>query len=1543
MASSRRHSRSSGRSQGRKTSRKLNVKLVVLILALPVLFVIAGVVVAVLLRGGEGIERLTRRRDPSYYQEKGDALMAEGEYDMAVRQYEAAAELDTSNSEAILRIVDALEMTKPDTPEKAAKNTSRMIGLLHRVTEMDSSNEAAQKRLLEMLYDGVLSLGQPRLAEQLLELAEKFHENHPERTYALKYKALAQAELVKRRDLTELERKNARDDLKKALQLFPDDPALLSGLSMWNAMEAARLKDHGGVASVEVTRLQEESETILRESLSKAPQNLVSKLQLARTLFAHDKKAEALATLGELEQVLIQTPDPELSTQTANFLAAADTETVATRQGAIATGGLVRADKILQAAVDLYPDDLKVLFSLATVKKRIGEQEEAIALLRKAMTIDPRASVGVGAMAERQLKFAATTELANIYLVMAEREPDPEARKSHIEECRSLMAVIGQEMSSSALVDLLDGKIALLSGNLAKAVTKFETADRKFGGRNPEAVFLSAIALQRSGEVGAAIERLERLADSDLGDEIDVRTGKELAKLYLRAGQTDKAMRKIDEVLEIATDDQAALLIKSEILSRTERVGDTAGAGGVQGLDQAIRLLKPLAGSGDIRATVQLARIYRDNDRPEEARSLLAAAMEVEPNNMVLLQQLVQLDVQLDDKEKAVERLDAAVARAPDNQLLKLLRQQLTGGEQTVEMIEKMLTETEDPFQSAMGLYTLYRNTDRVAAARAQLEKAAELRPDDEKVLTAQFQEAVQARDWKAAQQVCDRVASLDLDQARGAFWQGRLEMARQRYVRAASSFEAGIKKRPLYSHGWRMLGDSHRLAGSYVEAENAYQEAIRLKPDNLRALYNLFLVHDLRGQRQSAMADLERARELAPDDPVISNAYLNYLGQEKPGEALQRRLDKMEDSPEDVRNRIEVAKLLQETGEGNRAGEIYRQLLDEFPDNRLVVLSVAEFQRDQGNVHKGREILQGFVDRLEEKVKLEDWLVLARFLISCDLSQPAVAAYEEAILLEDPVEREASRELGDWYFNNQFFAKALPLYQKAYESRKDSPRLTLRYIETLIYNNMPEKAEPILSKYVAVNGETPQTALLQCIIAIETKEFDKASDFAETAVKLGPSNPQAYLYRARLNFLKAGKTGTKRHVVRDLEKSLSLDSTMLAAREMLVDCYLGQQPPELHKAVSQLEAMVEQKPESPQARIRLIQLLLDTGKTAEAREQIAAGAEIMPRIPAWYSLRADLLKKQGKHQEALADLKKLFEVSKNSSSLSRLAIGCVAAGRAEEALKLLEGFPEELNNDPMLMAAKGRAELATGNKNLAANSFEIAYKRAVEDPTVLNRMLRMGPELMPTSDFVTVLDKVAPMDRTGMVKLAAGQLLLDEGRLADGVRRLENLRGEMPKSNPTLPRMLHLLANAYQKMNDYRSAAGVYRELTVLAPQDFVAFNNLSYILCEHLGEADEAVEVGVKALDLVPNEEEQKSNVLDTLGWAYFKSGNLDKARVHLVESVRYQAGLHNQLHLAKVLIDKQLRPDARLQLRNLLRTAREQGNAEFAREAEQLLRTL
>ncbi len=1527
------HHRRTGK-PGRRT--RVNVKIV---LALLLLVVLAGVA------GGAFLLIRKHRHNPEPYALKGDELVAQGDYKTAIKQYEKAFYYDQNNPAILLKLAHAVESSTPDSPEQAARNLARVIGILHRVTTLDADNEDAQKRLLKLLYDNAIALNQEQIFDQVIDTATDFLKNHPERIYALRYKALANAELMRRRDYDDIHRQLVKDDLESALQRMPDDPDLIAHLSLWNSLQAERIKKTAKPA--ETASLEEKSEDLLRDILGRKPDDAESRLLLARTLFVHKKTDECKDVTAKLETQLLRAPDARLSPQAATFVMLADTDPAAAEDGSLTTSGTLRADGLLSKAYENFPDDLEIMVNLALVRKRLQRNDEAKELLSRAFAADiskENMPAGMSDLTAKNLQMVAGAELANTYLVEAEANREPDARAKLIGEARDVVTRIEREMKTSAVVDLLMGKILLLEGDLSGASKRLEGANQKFGGRNPEAIFLSAIVLKRMGESGPAAERLENLA-AMLEPDKALRALQELTDIYLAANNLVRAEQTVDRMLKIAPDHQPAIMLRSEILLRKQRASTQAAAGGTtppkdtQSVEQALAIIEPLAQSGDRRAQLQLARLYYENKRLEDARNVLQEALRDHPDDLIVLQQLLKLDVELDERPRALARLDEMAKRDPENRIIGLLREQVEGGGNVLAKLEEVLTKADDPFQSAFGLYMLHRQTGQRDKAMKALQVAAGLKPQEPSVVEAQFEEAMADANWEAARQFASTAGRLNLDAAKGAFWQGRLAMAQKEYRRAAGSFQIGTKERPLYSDGWRMLGDAYRMGSAFVEAENAYQEALKLKPDNLGAIFSLYLVHDARGLQQMAMDDLRRARALAPDNPVIFRAYLDYVARDKPEEALTLREKIAKDKPDDWQNRLAMAGLYQRTQNPDRAKAIFDELLQQRGDDIAVVAAAADHLRRQDQFSEGRALLEKYIEGRGNEAKAADWVALARYLIAAELTQPAVTAYEEAMKLEDPVYHEATRELADWYFNNQFFEQALPLYEKAYGDDK-SARLTLRYIETLIYNNKSDKASELLLAHVAANGDDAQTALLDCIIAIELKDNERAARSAERAVTLGPNVPQSYLYRARLNYLQAGEADAKKNVIADLQKSLSLDPSLLAAREMLVDLYLSSSPPKVGDAINQLTAMIDTKPKYPPSRIRLIQVLIQEDNVPEAEKALADAIATMPELPVWYSLRAAARQKAGRPADAVPDLKRAFDMQKTPQNLAALSAGLVQAGQNREALDLLDTWSIQVERTPALLAIRAGALSAEGQKDEAKQIFQKAFALTAGNQAETQLLFAELRRIFTPDEVVAILEAPARTDQTGLTTLALAQVLLEKGEAASAARQLDAARARLAGNNPNLPRVLHMQATASQQAGQFEQAATSYKELVAADPNDFIALNNLSFILSEHLKQPQEAVKYAERALAVAPADPRQKGNVLDTLGWAQYKADRFDEAKLTLSDSVRTEPTMHNQYHLAVVLMKKEMVREAQMHLRNVRKLAEKATDTDMIRKVDELL---
>ncbi len=89
------------------------------------------------------------------------------------------------------------------------------------------------------------------------------------------------------------------------------------------------------------------------------------------------------------------------------------------------------------------------------------------------------------------------------------------------------------------------------------------------------------------------------------------------------------------------------------------------------------------------------------------------------------------------------------------------------------------------------------------------------------------------------------------------------------------------------------------------------------------------------------------------------------------------------------------------------------------------------------------------------------------------------------------------------------------------------------------------------------------------------------------------------------------------------------------------------------------------------------------------------------------------------------------------------------------------------------------------------------------------------------------------------------------------------------------------------EKRGDFSTAANAFRELTEADPTDHLALNYLGYMMADREINLPQAKELIERALKVQPH----NGSYLDSLGWTYFKLGNLKKAEEHIKASVRTQ----------------------------------------------------
>lgn len=128
-------------------------------------------------------------------------------------------------------------------------------------------------------------------------------------------------------------------------------------------------------------------------------------------------------------------------------------------------------------------------------------------------------------------------------------------------------------------------------------------------------------------------------------------------------------------------------------------------------------------------------------------------------------------------------------------------------------------------------------------------------------------------------------------------------------------------------------------------------------------------------------------------------------------------------------------------------------------------------------------------------------------------------------------------------------------------------------------------------------------------------------------------------------------------------------------------------------------------------------------------------------------------------------------------------------------------------------------------------------------------------------------------------------------------------------------------LAASAEARKDFDEAISRYRAALAVDPDNFGALNNLAYVLADRKGAAKEALPLATRAYRL----SSQAPVVADTLGWVYYKLGDLAAAMPYidtaarlepsnvdiLVHAATVHAGL-NDLTKAKSYLDAALKID-------------------------------
>ncbi len=307
----------------------------------------------------------------------------------------------------------------------------------------------------------------------------------------------------------------------------------------------------------------------------------------------------------------------------------------------------------------------------------------------------------------------------------------------------------------------------------------------------------------------------------------------------------------------------------------------------------------------------------------------------------------------------------------------------------------------------------------------------------------------------------------------------------------------------------------------------------------------------------------------------------------------------------------------------------------------------------------------------------------------------------------------------------------------------------------------------------------------------------------------------------------------------------------------------------------------------------RVLYLLAEAERDAEdyaAAEQTARRLiELAPKQPFGPHALAQAYAAQHKYREVIATLEPVQkELDTRPASergayvplLVTLAFAYQELGQIAPAVATFERVRAIMPNEPSAAVYLGQAYLAANRIDRALDVVQDARKT---HPDVLRLMIVEAQAHVRKGDVdrgVAILEDAVKKDPDELqAYLALTGVLVDSKRFERAEQLLADASRRFPK-NVAVP---FQLGAVFEEQDRPVEAEKAFRQALAMDPLHAPTLNYLGYMLAERGMKLDEAVKMLTQAVQIEPN----NGSYLDSLGWAYFKKGQLQKAREYLVRA--------------------------------------------------------
>ena len=371
--------------------------------------------------------------------------------------------------------------------------------------------------------------------------------------------------------------------------------------------------------------------------------------------------------------------------------------------------------------------------------------------------------------------------------------------------------------------------------------------------------------------------------------------GERLAEMYWKAQRIREAEAEAKGILQRDPNDVQTRRLLGHIYLRS--LGEANGNGQSEVVTRAVEQFKEVVrlDPADTESALWLARLYRLQNKHDQAENVLRGILKADPDNEAGVEQLTQLLLDEGKSSEAVALLEGVTSKSSSPTLLDLLGDAYTQTKDLAKAEAAYRRATEiDPSELShqRGLGQTLLAEEKYTEALKVYQRLADLMPDDADVYLRIAQIYRELHQLDKAEETLTKArqyspGSLDVMYNEAMIYQaqGRADDA----IRVLSEAVTGVKnqsevlptRRRSLAVLYQQLGQLYRDTENYTAAVNTYGELGRLGEDEDRRA-RLLLMETYRTAKDLPKA-LQAGKDAVakyPSDAPIKSSYALLLGE---------------------------------------------------------------------------------------------------------------------------------------------------------------------------------------------------------------------------------------------------------------------------------------------------------------------------------------------------------------------------------------------------------------------------------------------------------------------------------------------------------------------------------------------------------------------------------------------------------------------------------------------------------------------------------------